>query len=209
MEKISAEKLKEIIESHGRWLRNEPSGKRADLRSADLSGANLNGANLSGADLSGAYLRNADLSGADLSGAYLRNADLSGANLSGADLRNADLNGAKGIPDTSKQFNILEKLERTVEGYVCYKTFGDHRNSPESWVIEENSILNEFCDMNIFQTCSHGINVATLDWVKTNTRKQIWKCLIKFEWLVGACVPLENDGKFRTSRVQLICKVDR
>ena len=54
--KISAEKLQEIIESHGRWLRNEEGGERANLRSADLSSADL-----SSADLSGADLRSADL----------------------------------------------------------------------------------------------------------------------------------------------------
>ena len=54
--KISAEKLQEIIENHGRWLRNAEGGKRADL---------------SGADLSGAYLCNEDLRNAYLSGAAL------------------------------------------------------------------------------------------------------------------------------------------
>ena len=54
--KISAEKLQEIIESHGRWLRNEEGGERANLRSADLSGADLRGADLRSADL-----RSADL----------------------------------------------------------------------------------------------------------------------------------------------------
>jgi hypothetical protein len=82
--KISAEKLQEIIKSHGRWLRNEEGGERADLRGADLSGA----------DLSGADLRDADLSGADLSGADLSGADLRDADLRGADLRDADLRGA-------------------------------------------------------------------------------------------------------------------
>ena len=53
--KISAEKLQEIIESHGRWLRNAEGGERADLRSADLSGANLGGAYLSGANLDKTY----------------------------------------------------------------------------------------------------------------------------------------------------------
>ena len=79
--KISAEKLQEIIESHGRWLRNEEGGERANLRSADLYCADLYCA-----DLSGANLRRADLSGAALSGANLSSANLSGANLSGADL---------------------------------------------------------------------------------------------------------------------------
>ena len=79
--KISAEKLQEIIESHGRWLRNAEGGERADLRSADLSGANLRSADLSDAYLGGANLRSADLSGANLSGANLGGAYLSGANL--------------------------------------------------------------------------------------------------------------------------------
>ena len=94
--KITQEKLKEIIASHGKWLRCEDGGKSANLSDAylsgaDLSGAYLSGAYLSGADLSGANLSGADLSGANLSGANLSGADLSGANLSGADLSGADL----------------------------------------------------------------------------------------------------------------------
>ena len=92
--KISAEKLQEIIKSHGRWLRNEEGGERANLSDADLSGADLSDANLSGADLRGAYLRGANLSDANLSGANLRDANLSGADLSGANLRGANLRGA-------------------------------------------------------------------------------------------------------------------
>ena len=92
--KISAEKLQEIIESHGRWLRNAEGGERATLRSAYLSGANLSGANLSGAYLGSANLGGATLSDANLSGAYLSGANLSGANLSGAYLGSANLGGA-------------------------------------------------------------------------------------------------------------------
>ena len=87
--KISAKKLQEIIKSHGRWLRNEEGGERADLSGADLRGADLSSANLRGADL-----RSADLSGADLSSADLSSADLRGADLSGADLRSANLRSA-------------------------------------------------------------------------------------------------------------------
>ena len=95
--KITQEKLNEIIESHGKWLRNEEGGEKADLRGADLRGADLGdadlrGADLGDADLGGAYLRGADLGGADLGGAYLRGADLGGAYLGDADLRGADLN---------------------------------------------------------------------------------------------------------------------
>ena len=54
--KITQEKLKEIIASHGKWLRCENGGERADLSGADLNGANLCEADLSGANLSGADL---------------------------------------------------------------------------------------------------------------------------------------------------------
>jgi uncharacterized protein YjbI with pentapeptide repeats len=96
MSTITSEKLREIIESHGRWRRGEPEGSRADLRGADLRGADLRGAVLRGADLSRADLSRADLSradlrGADLSRAVLRGADLRGADLSRADLSRADL----------------------------------------------------------------------------------------------------------------------
>ena len=59
--KITQERLDEIIASHGKWLRCENGGERADLSNADLSGADLNGANLCEADLSGANLSGADL----------------------------------------------------------------------------------------------------------------------------------------------------
>jgi uncharacterized protein YjbI with pentapeptide repeats len=99
MKTYTAVELAEVIEFHGKWLRDEGGGSRADLSGADLSGANLSGANLfradlSGADLSGADLFRADLSGADLSGANLSGADLFRADLSGADLSGADLSGA-------------------------------------------------------------------------------------------------------------------
>ncbi len=87
------DRLKEILESHGKWLRDE-GGRMADLRGADLSGADLHRANLHRANLLGADLHRANLHRADLSGADLRGADLHGANLFDADLRGADLRGA-------------------------------------------------------------------------------------------------------------------
>ena len=49
MKEISEEKLKAIIDSHGKWLRDEDGGERADLQ----------GAYLQDADLQGAYLQDA------------------------------------------------------------------------------------------------------------------------------------------------------
>jgi len=77
--------LTSVLEKHGKWLRNEKDGERADLRRA----------NLSGADLSWADLCWADLLGANLLGANLRRADLSWADLRRVDLRWADLSRAR------------------------------------------------------------------------------------------------------------------
>ena len=94
MSTISEQELKQIIDSHGKWLRNEEGGQRANLRSADLSFANLSSANLSFADLSFADLGFANLRSADLSFANLRFANLRLANLSFAKLSFADLSFA-------------------------------------------------------------------------------------------------------------------
>ena len=94
MKNISKEELKEILDKHKMWLKDEEGGERADLINADLSGANLWNANLIYADLNGANLSNADVWNANLTSADLTYANLSGANLSDADLKCANLRGA-------------------------------------------------------------------------------------------------------------------
>lgn len=66
--KFTSEKLREIIDLHEKWLRNEIDGVRANLCGANLSGANLMEADLREANLSGADLRWATLYEADLRG---------------------------------------------------------------------------------------------------------------------------------------------
>ena len=63
--------LKQILELHKKWLKNEDGGKRADLSSANLRGANLSSANLRSANLWDADLRSADLCSANLRSANL------------------------------------------------------------------------------------------------------------------------------------------
>ena len=82
---MTSEEIKDVLDSHQKWINGEDGGERANLSEANLRWANLSEANLRGADLSGAdlYLANlseANLRGADLSRADLREADLSGAN---------------------------------------------------------------------------------------------------------------------------------
>jgi hypothetical protein len=61
MKTFTQEELKLIIEKHGKWLRSEAGGERADLSSADLRYADLRSADLRYADLRYADLRYADL----------------------------------------------------------------------------------------------------------------------------------------------------
>ena len=53
---MNQQELDIIVEKHGKWLRREEGGERADLRGANLRGANLQDADLRGADLQGANL---------------------------------------------------------------------------------------------------------------------------------------------------------
>ena len=229
---MTKEKLAEILQKHKLWLADDLAGSRADLRGANLSwadlrGADLRGANLRGADLSEADLRGANLSwadlreadlrraglseadlrganlrGADLSEADLRRADLSGADLRGANLRGADLSGAENL--LSAVNYIDAHYERTADGYIAYKTFGGQRQPPETWEIKPGSVITENVNFDRCTECGSGINVAPLEWVRKHYNGDIWKVLIRWEWLAGVCVPYMTDGKIRCEKVELL-----
>ena len=173
---MDALELVKILDDHKKWLRSE-SGERANLRSANLSGANLRSANL-------------------------RCADLRSANLSGANLSDANLSGAK---ELLSAINFIDAhFERVADGYIVFKTFDSQYKSPESWKIEAGSVITETVNPDRCTECGSGINVAPLDWVKSNYKGDIWKCLVRFEWLAGVIVPLNTDGKIRCERVELV-----
>ena len=62
MKTYTTAELNDILNRHELWLRDDPSGVRANLSGANLSYANLSYANLSGANLSCANLSCANLS---------------------------------------------------------------------------------------------------------------------------------------------------
>jgi len=185
------EELKEIINDHQKWLAGT-GGNRADL-----SGANLSDADLKWADLRRADLRCANLSGADLGWAELRRADLRRA-----DLRNADLSGIKGLLNPIEY--IMKNFEKTEDGIIVYKSFGENYMPNPNWNIAEGSILEEVVNPLPTVECGSGINVATKEWAERECINQIWKCLIRWEWLAGVVVPYQTEGVIRASRVQLI-----
>ena len=98
----------------------------------------------------------------------------------------------------------MEKnFEKTEDGYIAYKTFGEFYQK-EGWTVQEHAIITENVDFGRTQGCSCGINVGTLGWVKSNCKREIWKVLIRWEWLCGVCVPYESKGKIRCERVELL-----
>ena len=182
----------------------------ADLRGADLKWADLKEAYLSGVDLKGANLSEADLEevyleGAELRGAYLEGANLDGANLDGADLREANLSGVRGV--LSQTDFIKANFERTTEGIIVYKSFCEHYPIPNYWKIEEGQIIEENCNFTRTNACGCGINVCTKEYAQKKLGKEVWKLLIKWEWLCGICVPYNTDGKIRCEKAMLLERV--
>ena len=224
---MNKNELEEVLEKHEKWLNGYEDGEKAnlsganmslanlsranlsgaDLNFANLSDANLSGANLSGADLSFANLSDANLSGANLSGANLSGADLGSADLGSVNLRYADLRGAdiSGAKELISNINFLEAhFERTNKGYIVYKTFGAQYKNPDMWEIKKGSVITENVNFTRTQECGCGINVAPLEWVKNYCKGDIWKCLIRWEWLAGVCCPYNSDGKIRCEKIELL-----
>ena len=225
--------LNEILKKHKIWLNNEENGERANLRCANLRGADLSDANLSGANLRNANLRGADLWNADLRCANLRGADLSDANLSGANLRNANLGGAdlwganlgnadlRGADLSDANLSGAENLlssvdylrnnfECTAEGIIAYKVFNAMYSPPTKWKIQPKSVITENVNANRTNDCGCGINVATLEWVRREySEEDVWKVLIRWEWMCGVVVPYNTDGKIRCERVELVEMINK
>jgi uncharacterized protein YjbI with pentapeptide repeats len=117
MRQISEQELKDILDKHGKWLRNESGGEAANLSHANLSHANLRYANLRYANLSHANLRYANLRYANLSHANLSYANLSHANLSYANLRYANLRYANLSHANLSYANLSYANLRSVIGF--------------------------------------------------------------------------------------------
>lgn len=201
-------RLNDFLKKHKMWLNDEENLSDTDLRDVDLRGANLRGADLRGVDLRDVDLSGANLRGVDLRNANLRGADLSGANLSWADLRDVDLSGAENL--LSAVDYIKNNFECTDEGIIAYKVFGAIYSTPTKWKIHPKSVITENVDANRTNNCGCGINVATLEWVLSEyPEEEIWKVLIRWEWLCGVVVPYNTDGKIRCERVELVEMINK
>lgn len=105
---------------------------------------------------------------------------------------------------------LNEYYEKTTEGYIVYKIFNLCYRAPERWKIEPNSIITETVNLNMDTMYVSGIYVSTLKWLKDESifwedrEFEVWKCLIRYEWSMGICVPYNTDGSFRCGKLQLL-----
>lgn len=138
MTELTVEEISARLAAHGKWLRREECGERANLQGAYLWGANLQGANLQGANLEGANLEGANLQRANLACAKLWGANLQGADLRDADLRDAKLQGATGNMREVKSLQIdTWAVTYTAEilQIGCQKhPIADWRNASPEWI---------------------------------------------------------------------------
>lgn len=174
-------------------------------------------ADFSGCDLTRAYFNQCDLRGAHFGGAILRatrfiKCKLDDAAFDEATAHRPVFNGSTGVFDPIEF--MANHFERTEEGYIVYKVFDGMYKMPEDWDINPGSVIAENANLNPFDNCGCGINVAPLEWVR-NFRIEngvfdhpIWRCLIRWEWLPGVVVPFGTNGKIRCNRIQLLDKFD-
>lgn len=180
--------------------------ENSDLSLADLKGAYLTAANLCDADLYLASLRDTDLTWTILRNANLIRADISNSILKITDLRYANLSRSKGLLDPIKYLEL--NFEKTNEGYIVYKSFEANIAPSYHLNIEQGLIIEEI--VNPDRTCVYGsgIEVASRELIKNNKNKNIFKLLIRWEWLPGVVVPYNTNGYIRCSKAQILEAVE-
>ena len=167
-------------------------------------------------DLTNANLNNATCALTDFSYSAFVDAYMINTCLEDAKFYKANLSGAIGLLDPIIFLN--SKFTKTNDGYIAYKVFNCYYFSPLYWEIDENSILVENVDFDRSVSCSYGINVTTFDDALQHSRTiydkkllehipDVWKVLIKWEWLPLVVVPFNATNAFRCGKVQLLEKV--
>lgn len=191
------------------------------MKNCSFSSSVIDGTLFKGAEIDNVNFLNASLAASNFDFIRTREIDFTNTEFSHCSFISSQLSNTKGLINSIDYLN--KNFEKTKEGYIAYKLFEFQYKIPEYWDIKENGILNEVVDANRFDTCSYGINVATLEWIEenlisfnnlykifsNNEETNIWKVLIPFEWLSGVCVPYNTDGKIRCERVKLLRKITK
>ena len=173
---MDRKELDKILANHSKWLMGD-GGRGADLRRADLRRADLRGA-----DLRRAYLRRADLRGADLRGAYLQ----------GADLQDTIYDGINWL----LLLGIVPDAKGKARAYKIVKSNGEGPYNGGINYIDADKFSVAEVDKDLYESCSYGINLATLAWCLTEKQEGYILLLMEFSHKDAVC-PIGSDGKFR------------
>ena len=183
------ENLKEVLESHKKWLNGEKEGIRANLSNADLREVNLSNADLNYSDLS-----NANLNYANLSGVNLSNTDLNYANLRDANLNYANLSGIK-YNYLSMGLNLVCPQEGSYIGYKKAK-IKDKEEVIIKLLITEDALRSSATTRKCRCSKARVLSITSLDETKSyNEAYSNWDKT--FIYRVGEIVEVDN---FDTNR---------
>ena len=178
--------------------------ENANLKNAQLSKTCLSNANLRFANLKNANLRGANLEFANLEFAVLDGADLEGAMLEGINLRQTRMYGTKGLPSAEK---FLSEFEKTSEGIVVWKRIGNatHHMFSKRWGIKAGTVLEETVNPDRGTSFGAGVQFETRKWAQENYNEaDLWKCLIRWDWLSDVVIPFGTDGRARAHKLELV-----
>lgn len=110
---------------------------------------------------------------------------------------------------------VRSYFHKVSHGYIGFKSFCEaHKpfGNPSSWEINHGSVIEEVCDSDVNKECSYGISFGSFEYMRktyiTNGCMDIHAILIRNEDIFGVCVPYNTDGKLRTSRLQILNKVE-
>lgn len=188
---------------------NRASLNGALLTRASLNEASLNRTSLTRASLDGASLHGAFLNGAFLNGALLDEASLNGASLDGAFLNGASLRRTKGISKyhTSPLYGMMDQVGK-IRAYKL--TTADCRGTQYPSIIYEVGKTYEEInsDTNERNSCSYGINLATLDWCLKDYKPGCRIFVAEFEVGDIAAIPTGSTGNFRVYRCTIVSEKD-
>ena len=141
-------------------------------------------------------------------GANLSSADLGGANLGGADLSGAYLGSAIGLNKylTSPLYMLLDQPGKI----RAYKLVTSDLTGPHypGLKYEIGAELSCEADPDETASCSHGLNIATLDWCMREWSEGSRILIVEHEAKDIACIPLGSDGKYRVRKLTVIAEKD-
>ena len=132
-------------------------------------------------------------------------ADLNSADLRSADLRSANLRFAKNFNKFS--FTPLYGMFDQPGAIIAYKIVNSKNEGIYNGGITYTvgaTIEEKDADIDEYNSCGEGINLATLDWCIKEWKPGYKILLAEFTKADIACIPVISDGKFRVFRCKII-----